>query len=406
MTDAPRTAPLPKSAFDLGGITWVLSCGKGPLPRRASDALARFLERERRPWDLTWQEGFLELPGRIRASAARLVGGEPDDITLVPSTSDALIVVARGLTLDDGDEILLPLGEFPSNAWPWRALGRRGVSVREVPLWDGQLAGEHAWDSTPPPPGCDPESRLAEAIGPRTRLVSASWVRFQDGLRLDTARLGETCRQRGVTLVVDGIQGAGTLPIDVSGSAAFATNGHKGLLGPQGLGFLWTHPAFRRELVPPGGWLAVEQAIDFSRASTDFERGWAEDGTRLEGGVPNLLGCVALGESLALIEQAGVAAISAWTERLARRLLEGLSGSGTWGAEARRARALFDEGRGSAIVSLHHGGRGQAWLQGVLESGFERRVYASVREGYLRIGFHGYNDDDDVDRILAWLTSA
>jgi selenocysteine lyase/cysteine desulfurase len=401
--------PLNRDEFALDpDVVWLAHCAEGPVPRAVSEAVETFMDREHRPWALRWKEDFLGLPERVKASAARLLGCEPEDVALTPTTSSGLAVVAQGWPWQDGDEVLAPLGEFPSNVWPWKALEARGVRLREVPLWDGHTAGTEAGESRPPSAPDSPEARLAEAIGPRTRVVSASWVRFQDGLKLDLGRLAEACRARGVALCVDGIQGAGTSPCDMSrsGAGVLATGGHKGLLAPQGLGVVAVRPRMRERLAPTGSWLSVEQGTDFARASTDHARAWLDTAERFEQGVPNLLGCAALEVSLTLIERAGVPAIAAHVDELQRQLLGELAGTDTWGAEARRLEELRAVGRLGAILSLHHGGRGDAWLEALRREGTSRGLYASVREGYLRIAFHGYHDGDDLDRVADWLAAA
>lgn len=381
---------------------WVMHCAEGPVPRAGMRAVRAFMQKELQPWEMGWEDDFLGLPAAVREEAAALVGGRAADISLTPTTSSALVSVAQGIPWQLGDEVLAPLGEFPSNAWPWLALRSRGVSFREVPLWEGHRAGGEAWSSLPPGAGDDPEARILAAIGPRTRVVAVSWVRFQDGLKLDLRRLGAACRERGIHLVVDAIQAAGTVPVDLSGLSAFATGGYKGLLAPEGLGFLWTEEGFRQSLSPCGSWLSVEQATDFARPSTDFDRAWLTDGRALEAGGPNLLHASALLESLRLINGAGVAVIAAHVARLQGRLLESLGAP--WRQECARLRPLLEAGRLGPFLAFHHGGGGPSRLQGVLQSGYRRGIYASVREGYLRVAFHGFHTEADVDRVAAWLT--
>ncbi|WP_291272852.1 aminotransferase class V-fold PLP-dependent enzyme [Geothrix sp.] len=386
---------------------WVMHCSEGPVPRAGVIAVQAFLQKELRPWEVRWVEDFQGIPAALRTEAATLLGGRADDISLHPSTSSGLVAVAQGFPWQPGDEVLAPLGEFPSNAWPWLALKARGVGFREVPLWEGHRAGREAWTSLPPTVGADPEARLIAALGPRTRILALSWVRFQDGLKLDLQRLGKACRERGVHLVVDGIQAAGTVPVDLEGLSAFATSGHKGLLAPQGMGFLWTEAHFRQSLSPSGTWLSVEDATDFSRPSTDFDRDWLPDGRALEPGGPNLLQATALLESLRLINGAGVATIAGHAAHLQSRLLEALMDS-PWAEEAIRLRNLLAAGRLGSFLAFHHGGgdgdAGADHLQALLQAGYRRGIFASVREGYLRVAFHGFHTEEDADRLAAWLT--
>jgi selenocysteine lyase/cysteine desulfurase len=395
--------PLNPALFHLDeNHLWVMHCAEGPVPRAALRAVRAFMVKELRPWEMRWAEDFQGIPTALRAEAAVILGGRAEDVSLTPTTSSGLVTVAQGFPWTPGDEVLAPLGEFPSNAWPWLALQARGVAFREVPLWAGHHAGAEAWSSLPPTLEADPEARLIAALGPRTRILAASWVRFQDGLKLDLRRLGAACRERGVHLVVDGIQGVGTVPLDLEGLSAFATGGYKGLLAPEGLGFLWTEEAFRQSLAPSGSWLSVVDATEFSRPSTDLRRDWLTDGRALEPGGPNLLLGSALLESLRLLNEVGVPAIAQHVARLQARLLDGLADS-PWQTEVQRLRPLLREGRLGPILAFHDGGAGLDAMNRLLREGYRLGIFASVREGYLRVAFHGFHTEADVDRVVAWL---
>jgi selenocysteine lyase/cysteine desulfurase len=391
--------PLERSLFGLDPeVVWIMHCAEGPVPLAALDAVRAFLDREARPWKMRFPDDFVGIPGSARAEAARVIGGHAEDISLTSTTTTGLVTVAQGIDWRAGDEVIAPLGEFPTNAWPWLALAPRGVSFREVPIWDGHRAGAGAFESSAPGEAIasfDPEARLIAAIGPRTRVLTVSWVRFQDGLRLDLARLADACAALGVWLVVDGIQGAGLALPSLSGVAAFASGSQKGLLAPQGQGFLWTSGSFREQLRPPGGWLSLEGATDFSRPSTDFARGWLRDGQRLEQGGYNLMSCVALAGALRTINDAGPEAIRVHVEGLQRALLDRLASS-RWASEAARVRGLLDARRLGPIVAL----RGPTSL---LEQGLKRGIHATAREGFLRVAFHGWHDEGDVERVASWL---
>lgn len=398
------SAPLNPALFHLDPQSaWVMHCAEGPVPRAAMRAVRTFMFKELQPWKVDFRGDLVGLPVAVRREAARILGAEADDISLVATTSEGLQRVAMGFPWQLGDEVLAPLGEFPSNAWPWKAQAQRGVSFREVPLWEGHHAGAEAWASAPPTGEADPEARLLAALGPSTKVLALSWVRFQDGLKLDLPRLAAGCAGRGVALVVDAIQGLGTCVVpSLAGISALASGGHKGLLAPQGLGLLWTEPAFRASLVPGGSWLSVEGATDFSRPNTDFDREWLASGERLEAGMPNLVGCAALVESLKALSHAGVGAIETHVRSLQRRLLSRLEGS-AWAGEAARLTALLEADRLGSILAFHHHGLGAEALLAALHKGMRQGIYASVREGYLRVAFHGFHTEADVDRVVAWM---
>jgi selenocysteine lyase/cysteine desulfurase len=384
---------------------WLMHCADGPVSRSVVRLVRGFLHKELWPWELNWEEEVLGIPEALRLEAAKLVGGDAADISLTPNTSTGLVTVAQGFPWRAGDEVVVPLGEFPSNIYPWKALENRNITLREVPLWEGHRAGASSWDSTPPTASDEPEARLIDALGPRTRVLSVSWVRFQDGLKLDLPKLGSACRRRGIHLVVDGIQGAGTTVPNLYGASAFSTGGHKGLLAPQGQGFLWTDPGFRRMLTPTGTWLSVEDATNPQRPGTDHQRLWLEDGRRLEPGAPNVMACVGLLEALKTLHLSGVAAISDHVRALQGALLDALDGLDAWAAEARRLRGLLVRDRLGPILAFHHGKLGPEAQQELLHRGFRRGVYGSVREGYLRVAFHGWHEEADLHRVLDWLKS-
>jgi cysteine desulfurase/selenocysteine lyase len=357
------------------------------------------MDTELRPWDLRWNEDFLDVQRSLRAISATLLGVDAQDMSLVTCTSTGLEVVALGYPWQHGDEVLIPAGEFPSNRLPWLSLARRGVICTEVALWEGQSAQP----ARIPDAGIEPEQRLLDAITPRTRVMAVSWVRYQDGIRLDLNRLGRGCRERGVHLVVDGIQGAGTVASSFDGVSAFSTGGHKGLLGLQGQGLLWTDHAFRQQLIPLGTWLSAPD--DFSQGGTQTQSSelWATDGRRLEAGSPSILSCAALASSIRLLVQGGGAAtIQAHIAQLQRSLLATLATDAAWAAEAGRLGDLLAADKVGSILSFALSSETSARL---LKAAETQGISASTRDGYLRIAFHGWHGSSDVERCATWLLS-
>ncbi|MGO4701405.1 aminotransferase class V-fold PLP-dependent enzyme [Dyella sp. 2RAB6] len=391
-------ALLPRDLFDLSPDTlWLSHCKDGPIPRVAVQQLTNLLDTERHPWSLRWNEDFLDIQDSLRQAGAALFGVDISDISLTTCTSTGLQAVSLGYPWKEGDEVLIPVGEFPSNRLPWLALESRGVRCREVALWPGQVVNA----AVPPRAGIEPEQQLLDAITPHTRVVSVSWVRYQDGLRLDLARLGRGCRERGVHLVVDGIQGAGTAVPSFEGVSAFATGGHKGLLGLQGQGLLWTDAAFREQLMPVGTWLSAPDAFSQGGTQAKASSPWAADGRRLEAGSRSILSCAALASSIqVLLDHGGAPAIQAHVMRLQRALLAKLMSSTRWMAEATRLGDLIQAGRlGSILSFVPPAERFDRLLKDAEASG----IGTSIREGYLRIAFHGWHSGQDVERCAAWL---
>ncbi len=394
---SPLVAP---ELFDMPpDVLWLSHCKDGPLPRASAETVRALLDTELRPWDLRWNEDFLDVQRSLRAISATLLGVDAQDMSLVTCTSTGLEVVALGYPWQHGDEVLIPAGEFPSNRLPWLSLARRGVTCTEVALWEGQSA-QHP---RTPDAGIEPEQRLLDAITPRTRIMAVSWVRYQDGIRLDLNRLGRGCRERGVHLVVDGIQGAGTVASSFDGVSAFSTGGHKGLLGLQGQGLLWTDHAFRQQLIPLGTWLSAPDDFSQGGSQTQSNELWATDGRRLEAGSPSILSCAALASSIRLLVQSGGAAtIQAHIAQLQRSLLATLATDAAWSAEAGRLGDLLAADKVGSILSFALSSETSARL---LKAAETQGISASTREGYLRIAFHGWHGSSDVERCATWLLS-
>src|SRR5215212_3987105 len=126
-----------RAAFGpFGGRAWMNTAHQGPLPRAAADAAHAAVEDKRDPRRMA-DAAFAEVPASLRRALAQLVGGRADEIALTNSTSYGLDLLAHGLALQAGDEVLLVEGDFPATVYPWLPLQRRGVELRFLPAPSG-----------------------------------------------------------------------------------------------------------------------------------------------------------------------------------------------------------------------------------------------------------------------------
>ncbi|WP_448509004.1 aminotransferase class V-fold PLP-dependent enzyme [Immundisolibacter sp.] len=275
--------------FDLApGLLYLNHAAVAPWPRRAAQAVARFAAENAHEGARHYPR-WLQVEQRLRERLARLIGAQVPDIALLKNTSEAISVVAFGFPWQAGDNLVLAAEEFPSNRIAWQALARLGVECRVA-----HLTG-----------AADPEQALLDLIDGRTRLLTVSSVQYGNGLRMDLERLGTACRARGVALCLDAIQSLGALPIDVTAVQAdfVMADGHKWMLGPEGLALLWVRAEWRERLaLYQYGWHMTRQAGDFD--AVDWQP--ADDARRFECGSPNLLGAHGLEASLSLLEEYGI----------------------------------------------------------------------------------------------------
>lgn len=309
-----------------------------------------------------------------RARIEGFIGAQRGTIAVLRNTGDGANVIARGLAWHDGDEVILPDNEFPSNALPWLPLRELGVRLRFIDTAKHRLTADV----------------LRETITPRTRVVTVSWVSFADGYRHDLAALAEVAHANGALFCVDAMQALGAFPLDVGacGVDALYAGGAKWLLALQGVSFLYVAPRMldRLSLAMPG-WRSPADMWDFLR----YDQPPVADATRFEGGTPNFIGALSLAESAGVMEAAGKGAIAHHVLALTDYLCEGLARCGA------RVHSVRGEDTSSGIVTFTMPGTDPIMLGKALQ---ERGVVTTYRASGVRVSPHGYNTLDDVDALL------
>ncbi len=357
------------------GLRYLNHAAVSPWPRRASDAVIGFAQQNITIGARDYPQ-WLTVETRLRNRLTRLLNAPtPADIALVKNTSEALSFVAFGLDWQPGDQIVISDEEFPSNRVVWEALQPQGVEVIQVSL-----------------KGKDPEGDLLAACGPNVRLLAISAVQYASGLRLDLPRLGEGCEQRGVLLCIDAIQQLGALPFDVQQyRCAFAmADGHKWLLGPEGLGVFYCRSDLRGQLkLHEYGWHMLEHAGDYDRS--DWQP--ASSARRFECGSPNLLGAMALDASLSLLEELGMVAVGAALAERVDHLQHELS--------AMPGVALLspiDPARRAGILTFSIDGMDNPALFHHLK---QEQIVCALRGGGVRLSPHFYTRPEVIEQSLA-----
>lgn len=358
-----------------GRCAYLNHAAVSPLPHRALARLGAVAQAVAENGERQWAERNAGTSA-VRQQAARLLGARhAHEVAFAENTSAALSLVAQGLDWREGDNLVSPACEFPSNVYPWILLGEKGVELRTVPERDGRI---------------DVDEMLSR-VDSRTRVLALSWIEYTNGFRFDLAALGAFCRQRGILFVVDVIQGLGALQIDVERDrvdvAAAAV--HKWLLGPEGVALLYISDRVSPQIRPTrAGWRSMRDKGNWDEFALD----WAQGALRHESGTLNLFGIHALGGSLSLLLEAGLPAIETRVLALAERVAEGLAAQGLTLISSRRP------GETSGIVAaLHPRVSAEALVQHLSGHG----IVTAVRGGRLRVSPHFYNSEDEIDRFLA-----
>ncbi len=226
-----------------------------------------------------WEDG--------RARFAALLGLEPRQVSVLPSTSAALFQVAFGLPPGN---VVVPAHEFPANLYPWlRAEERGGPEVRLVEAPDHRVTPE----------------LIAAAVDGGTVAVSVSLVDYRTGFRTDVAALREVVGD--ALLIVDAIQGAGAVRFPAAAADVVAGGGQKWLRAGFTAGWIGVSDRARERLAPTlTGWTGVEGFLDTDVPPPHPVR---DDADRFHQGSLPLFGAVALGAAADVVGAAGLATI-------------------------------------------------------------------------------------------------
>ncbi|MES2178475.1 MAG: aminotransferase class V-fold PLP-dependent enzyme [Gemmatimonadota bacterium] len=375
------TATIRRTEFpwmDARETVYMNAASTGPLPGRSVDAQVDMTRRRAAPHLVTFDDQFGAL-ATCRTLVAEMINATEGEVALATNTGAGINLAAWGLSLDAGDEVVVPDGEFPANMYPWLgAAAARGFAVHVVPLRSGVL---------------DEDAVLLALDRPRVRVLSVSWVGFSSGAVANLDRLGAACRERGITFVVDGIQGLGALTLDVKRTPVdiFACGAQKWLLGPWGSGFTYV----RREVIPsvtpqPVSWMAVRGSDDFSRLA-DYDLTWRDDARRFEQVTLPYQDFAGMAAGLEFLRDTGVSAVSAHITECADQLLRGAQTLGIPLVSSLVYHA------GIASIRPEHASRASDRLTSA-------GVIHSLREGTIRLAPHCYTDAADIGATLGALS--
>ena len=349
------------------------NCSQAPQTDATLAAARAYLESWGRD-GMDWESWVAEVE-RARASFARLINADIDEVAVTSSVSQAVSALASALTFEgDRTDVVASSAEFPTVGHVWLAQRVRGASVRWVPMT---------------PAGTIDLMEYQSHIDERTRIVSACHAYFANGFKQDVAEITRLAHARGALVFVDAYQTLGTEPVDVKalGVDALAGGTLKYLMACAGIAFLYVRRELAERLRPTvTGWFGRVNPFAFDATSLD----WAAGARRFDGGTPPIINAYIARAGLEIIHEVRPAAIASWVRTLSDRLVEG-------GA----ARGLVLQGTPNAI----HKAPTTAFTVGSDSSAVERAmrergVIPSARGNVMRLAPHFYNTIDDVDRAL------
>lgn len=273
------------------GLFYLNHAAVSPWPKRTRDAVVAFADENFSVGSWNYPR-WIQVETGLRKKIQSLINApSSDDIALVKNTSEALSFVAYGLNWKPGDNIVITNQEFPSNHIVWQSLESQGVELR--------IASIDSYEDE------KPEQSLFDLCDSSTRMIAVSSIQYGSGLKMNLNNIGEFCRTNSLLFLVDAIQSIGAVSFDVQASKAsfVMADGHKWMLGPEGMGFFYCDQRHRENLnLTQYGWHMIEDMGNYKSQSWEI----AKSARRFECGSPNMLGIHALDASISLILELGM----------------------------------------------------------------------------------------------------
>jgi selenocysteine lyase/cysteine desulfurase len=366
----------------------------GPTLRAAM--AAEYRARDAQSFSLAnfGEEQWTTETNRLATRVAAFAGCEPDELLFTAGAGAALGLVAGGLDLAAGDEIITTNREHPAALSPWLMLARRrGVTVKQIDL---------------PAPASGPEQALglfAGAIGERTRAFLFSHISYADGAVTPVRELCDFARQKGILSIVDGAQALGMIDFALRDLNCdfYATCFHKWLGGSHGSGMLFVRREQLDRLWPvaPRGVDASPPIITptVSAGQTGVPAALHKLGNIVPHAWPALRGVEA---AMELQQQIGRTRIEARVRELAiyaRLRLQQLAGvelltparPGLWGGILTFRTSRKSGAEVASALAREH----RVHIRDL--------VWSGSASGALRVSLHIFNTHDEVEKLMQGL---
>ena len=360
------------------GKIWLNVASEGPLPRPAVEALKQAAEWKAKPYELTL-ERFSSSLLDLKKTLGRLIHVPYAEIIAGNSATFGIHLLANGLPLEHGDEILCMQNDFPTNILPWLGLTAKGVVVHQIPPKNHLLQ----------------PSEIIPYIKRKTKVLCLSHVHTFSGYRLDVEAVGKLCRERGIIFVLNISQSAGAFPVDISalGVDAVTSAGYKWLCGPYATGFCWMKSEIRSSLeYNQAYWSALlkEEAL---RSTGPLALPQEKSSRRYDVFAPaNFFNFIPWRAAIEYLIAVGLTEIEQHNRQLVDILVEGLDKKQFYFVSP------ASTGDRTNIVVFSH--RQSDKNPRILETLKKQGIYLALWKGNLRAAPHLYNTSQDIEKLL------
>ena len=344
---------------------------ESPLPKPVADAVHKYVEEFS-----NFGESSIELEDRGKSLFAKLINAKPEELAIVENTSMGLNIAANLLRYPPGSKIVTTDMEYPSVVYPWLRKSLP-VKVHYVKNVNGKILLED----------------VEKAVDDNTVAVVVSHVEYFNGFRNDLGAISEIAHEHGAYVIVDAIQSAGAVKIDVKkDDVDFLTCAcYKWLLGPPGAGYLYVKRELVEKFEPPlVGWLSVKPEVF---ETIDFWDIWSlklsETASRFEVGTPSFISIAGIIQALKMFLDFGMENIERRILKLTDYLIETVKDLGL------KLQTPEEKQYRSGIVNFKISNPKE-----LAEKLNGKNIVVSARSHGIRVSPHFYNIEEEIDTLM------
>ncbi|RJS70148.1 aminotransferase class V-fold PLP-dependent enzyme [Candidatus Bathyarchaeota archaeon] len=344
---------------------------ESPLPKPVADAVHKYVEEFS-----NFGESSIELEDRGKSLFAKLINAKPEELAIVENTSMGLNIAANLLRYPPGSKIVTTDMEYPSVVYPWLRKSLP-VKVHYVKNVNGKILLED----------------MEKAVDDNTVAVVISHVEYFNGFRNDLGAISEIAHEHGAYVIVDAIQSAGAVKIDVKkDDVDFLTCAcYKWLLGPPGAGYLYVKRELVEKFEPPlVGWLSVKPEVF---ETIDFWDIWSlklsETASRFEVGTPSFISIAGIIQALKMFLDFGMENVERRILKLTDYLIETVKDLGL------KLQTPEEKQYRSGIVNFKISNPKE-----LAEKLNGKNIVVSARSHGIRVSPHFYNIEEEIDTLM------
>ncbi|MBK8722177.1 MAG: aminotransferase class V-fold PLP-dependent enzyme [Saprospiraceae bacterium] len=310
-----------------------------------------------------------------------------EEIALTHNVTEGINIVAWGIPLKKGDEIILTDQEHVGGATPWLHRAKREhLKIKIIPI---------------KPTANEVLDTIKNAVTKKTRVISVPHIPCTNGQILPIKEIAQFAKSKNIWIVVDGAHPPGMLNLDITGLGvdAYSSCCHKWMLGPKGTGFLYVNKERQEEILPTFVGAGSDIGWDIM-TQTPLYKGYSDSANRYFYGTQNSALYKGIVASIDFLNGIGMEKVELRCRSLAAMMQQEIIALGD------RAEMVSptEASSRSAIISfrLKNMDHNQFYAKAI-ENGFRVRSVPENGINCIRVSTHIYNQPEEIQKFIEWV---